>query len=240
MNFVKDYLVRRNNQKRRKNVLTEFVQNIYTADGLNLDTSRENLEQAVIELVYNNNQHAACGLLITTDGYFVTCYHCVDTNEQLYIVLPTGKKYPIQKVCAFSKKYDIALVKADIPVLSQALCYRFFVHNKLDRAVALEKDIVVVLTRWEKRLVVNGGFTDGAILKQYNVIRNTDYAFVDQVHFQAQLKHGDSGGVVISSTAKRVYGLHSNGERHNNHSFFTAWHKVIELIIYYINRQSSS
>ena len=231
--LVKLALLEEKNQKRRKDVLTEFIQNIYTADSLSPADSKNNLEQAVVELVYSNGQHAACGLLITTDGSFITCHHCIEGGISLDIVLASGKQYPVKKVCAFSKKYDIALVKAEIPELSQAYRYRFFVNNQLNQAEKLNKDIIVVLTRWNRKLIINGGLSEGHIYKSVDSrdVNNKKKIYANQAHFQIKLKAGDSGGVAISSLEKRVYGVHSCGD--NDDSLFVLWHNVMELIIRY-------
>ena len=64
--------------------LNEYIQNTYWAEDLTEEQSKKNIEESVIELVQNEKQ-VSNGLLITTNGYFLTARHCVKNIEGLKI-----------------------------------------------------------------------------------------------------------------------------------------------------------
>jgi len=234
LNILKAYKLwrlKKANERRRKSVLTDFIQNIYLADGLPDNQARDNLESSVIEIVYQNGYHSSCGLLITTDGYLITCYHCVSAGDKQSIVLADGTKYPIVKICAYSKPFDLALVKAEIPVLCEPKQYRFYVDKKIDKAMILGSRPTVTLTRWNKKLNIVGGISSGRIIPKVNVEGGS--VCNNQIYFKANLKKGDSGGTVISAIDRKVYGIHSNLSKEGGDSMCTQWCHALELIVRY-------
>lgn len=83
----------------------------------------ESISKGLVELRYNRH-HSSNGLLITTDGYFLTAKHCIRDLPET-IRLHNGSEYAITKVCAIGKKEDIALAKADIPDECHPFSYKF-------------------------------------------------------------------------------------------------------------------
>jgi hypothetical protein len=56
--------------------LDEFINSIYWGEDLRPAEARKNLEYGIIEITCGSS-HAANGLLITEDGYFITPKHCL-------------------------------------------------------------------------------------------------------------------------------------------------------------------
>lgn len=227
----------KDNELIKQQVLTDFINNIYNADDIPLSLAKQNLESSVIELIYSNGKHSSCGLLITTDGYFITCYHCIDEDLQnLSILLHDGSIYSQLKLCGYSANYDIALLKAPVPVLAQAIKYPFHIGKKLNREAKTNSNFVVTMTRWDGHLVIVGGSSNGDILQQ---IGTKDGRFIEkQVYYESSSRSGDSGGVVVRSTDLKVCGIHSSRDSSSSGRFYTQWHHAIEIISRYANSQT--
>ncbi|MEK6899728.1 MAG: hypothetical protein AABX05_01255, partial [Nanoarchaeota archaeon] len=96
--------------------LDKFTQNCRQQHPLPPNIAKQNLEQGLVELVYDNGQHAANGLLISNEGHFLTARHCVERdNLPRYLRLHDGKICSIEKVLVKGKgNLDIALAEANI------------------------------------------------------------------------------------------------------------------------------
>ncbi len=236
-NLERDLLLKIENHQRRLSVLTDFINNIYIAEDLPKNEAKKNLESAIVEIVYENNQHAANGILITTDGYFVTNLHCVVGPDRRKIILHNGECFSINKICARSKIYDLALVKADIPVVSEAIKYPFYIDIKLAQAMNHKANMIIVLTRWQKKLKIAGGVTDGKIKENSYTENGGNYK--KQVHILSDLGPGYSGGAVILSLENKIYGINSNSNESGKSGFCTQWYNVVELISKYIEHHKN-
>lgn len=222
----------KDNESIKRQVLTDFINNIYNANNLPPSLVKQNLESSIIELVYSNGDHGSCGLLISTDGYFITCYHCVNKDLQdLSILLHDGSIYSQLKLCGYSAKYDIALLKAPIPVLAQAIKYPFYIDNKLNQAVKTSSNFIVTMTRRKGALIIIGGSSHGDILEQIGMKNGT--FFEKQVHYESSSSPGDSGGAVVRSTDLKVCGIHASMDLSSSGRFYTQWHHAIEIISRY-------
>ena len=179
------------------NALEQFLSSEPDLSGL-----EENISKGIIELRYNQH-HSSSGLLITTDGYFLTAMHCVRKIPES-IRLYNGREYGITKVCTTGKKEDIALVKADIPGKCSHLSYKFSseIH---------EKDVVAMLTRREGKLKYKYGF----VFSEYNIAMTKTrdgkvYMYPNQFVVRIEGVPGDSGGLVLDKQ-KRILGITSGG-----------------------------
>lgn len=221
------------NYQNQFQALDDFVDGIYSDNNIPKDEARKNLESAVVEIVLiDNGSHNANGLLITTDGYFVTNLHCVLALGTQAIILDDGKTYPINKICTWSEEYDLALLKAEIPVISKAIKYPQASDRKLANISNYETSEIKVLTRWQKRIEIINGMSDGVVNEANALITGKSYR--SQVHFLAKLKCGDSGGIVISTQSNKIYGLLSCIAESGDHAFFSQWFEVLRLVDKYI------
>lgn len=220
------------NELIRHQVLSDFINNIYSAENLPLDIVKQNLESSVLEIIYSNGQHSSCGVLITTDGYFLTCYHCVNKDlDDLSIVLHDSSVYSDLKLCAYSKAYDIALVKAPIPVPAQAIKYPFYVHKKLNQAVKTESTLALTMTRRDGKLVIFGGLSEGNVSDSLKLHKGGLYQ--KQIRYESASQPGDSGGIIVRLADLKVCGLNSLKDIDGSAGFYAQWHNAIELISRY-------
>lgn len=212
------------NIKADKEALKEFVNNFHWGDGLTDSQAKSNLENGIVEIT--DFEGTTCnGLLITENGYFITSYHCVaDLEYELYIVTSNGKKYPIQKVCAYSKKDDVALVKANMPGSAKAMVYRFAKKYNIAKKFA-----IVMLSRNKTKLRLKGGYVHNPKLVQ--VERNGDAHLVEnQIWIEVDSVPGDSGSI-YSTMDHRIYGVHASGLTDDKKwGMCTFWFQVIKLI----------
>lgn len=235
---LRDERLLQSNSLIRKEVLTNFINNLNDSNDLPLDLVRQNLESSVIEIIYPDGSHCSCGLLITTDGYFITCYHCVNEDIQdLRILLSDGSVYPNLKLCDYSKKHDIALVKVSIPILSQAIKYPFYSNKKIHQSSYAEANLVVTMTRKSGKLVVVDGFSKDYISRKIGL---EDGGFSKkQVEYETFLIYGDSGGVVVRLADLKVCGIASGSDSRNQSlGFYTQWNSAIEIVTRYANSKT--
>ena len=111
--------------------LNEYIQNIYWAEDLTVNQLKKNIEESVIGLLRNGN-YASNGLLVTTNGYFLTARHCIKNIKELKIKNRKGDFYSLEKICEVNDAEDLALVKAKIDVEPEAIKYKFYNTNILD------------------------------------------------------------------------------------------------------------
>src|SRR4030042_10156 len=107
--------------------LDSVIQNVYLGELLSEAEAKRNLELGLVEIL-ENERHTSNGLLLTSDGYFLTPKHCVDSGiKKMKIRLHDNSLYPMKKVCAWGKKYlDVALVKAGVPDECQPIRYKLY------------------------------------------------------------------------------------------------------------------
>lgn len=158
------------------------------------------ISRGLVEIVYCGN-HSSNGLLITSDGYFLTPKHC---QRLSYIRLSTGIECRISHVCIRNKYEDLALVKADIPVEPRAIKYGF--NNVRDELFKIE-----MLTRRCGMLKKE----EGRIFSNFNPfptkLNGGRYVlYHEQFTIDIIAKPGQSGGLVIDSR-ENILGLLSGG-----------------------------
>lgn len=168
--------------------------------------------------------HRSNGLLLTGNGYFVTCYHCVEETENILVLNSRGETHPIEGVFVQSKSLDVAIVKAKINGPKEHINYKYAKSFTIGQYSTL-------LTRKDSLLEIKAAnIRHGLIRDNENThtLLNCDKTTVP----------GDSGGI-LTSTNGEIISLHSGiGVILNPHtkkeesevSISTPFHYVIKLL----------
>lgn len=198
-------------------VLEEFVQNIYWADFLSSEQSIKNLEESLVEVLYEDLQHKGNGLLITEDGYFLTANHVreedgKDCSPAKYIRDYQNEIYPIKKICQTDEREDLALLKAEIKAEKYQKRYKICNTDKL-KNFNMGEFPIQIKTR------LNGKIEDkeGSLILNYVVCEKLNYT--NQIGSDIQVRGGDSGGIIISSERRELIGFVSNGMEEGDFEF---------------------
>ncbi|MFH0798203.1 MAG: serine protease [Candidatus Woesearchaeota archaeon] len=205
-----------------------YVQQIYWAEDISVDESKYSIESNVVELV-RYGQHSSNGLLVTTNGYFLTACHCVDGVRKLN-VRHNGHEYRLEKVCAVSRENDLALAKASIDAEPEYAKYRFF--NTLNPLKQMTPVVMMVYnddSNFERR----GGWLVNSC--DMNNVKRHDGETIqlkDQYRIMADVQQGCSGGPVVCCDG-RVAGLVSNGSMKNHIGGVAKFMKCLELVVSY-------
>lgn len=173
---------------------------------MDIATSRRNIEEGLVEIT-SHGQHFSNGILVTSNGYFLTANHCVCDLSWKNVRLNNGRTYAIEKVCATNTEEDLALAKAKIPGKPEIQRYRFYNTN------LLKKIPVALVTRINGKLVEKYGFVNLAWNPhRTNLGNGSSVSYYN--HFTSYLfaSPGDSGGVIISQDG-RLVGIHSGSDR---------------------------
>lgn len=238
----KDYSLSKkkvHNATQRKKIelqgLRDFVDNIYWNDNLAPDKSIFSVEQGVVELLYKNSyQHSSNGLLLTEDGYVITCYHCINKEiENMFAGMHGNKLYEIERICSISKKRDLALIKINKKGKSKALNYRFLNNGNFSAGSVKH---IVLLTRKNGNINRIGGTTNGYMFEKvfyYKEGKNTH----EQILANMKAISGDSGGVIVSVEGE-VFGIHVGSAVDSYQAYFAAWHNALDVISKYIIKKS--
>ncbi len=210
--------------KETREALRSFIQNYHWGEDLSVSRAIRQVETGLLELLHHNGQHAANGLAVTKNGYFVTNYHCVDEEpETMRVRTSSGREYPVRSVCRSNRRADIALVKAEILGKAEPVRYRFH-----DRAVFNGKGTaVVVVTRWNGRIATHGGIAGDRI-----VSGRTRQGGIYEKHLlvHCKLRCGDSGGALVTSLGGQLAGLASSSTLAGHESCCTTWQDVLKII----------
>ncbi|MBN2459081.1 trypsin-like peptidase domain-containing protein [Candidatus Woesearchaeota archaeon] len=189
--------------------LESFLQNFYNGECLSEVDAKKNLELGVVEIV-GKKGHLANGLLVTSNGYFLTAKHCVDHEpkkmKKRKIRLHDQQEYAFEKVCVWSEERDVALAKATMPGECKPMLYKF-----CNTSVKLKEQPLLVLTRWDGKLTLRSSMLEKH-LKRKLYFKGEIYAsYGDSVP-------GDSGGSLVSLDG-RVMGIHTHTLKGNSPIF---------------------
>lgn len=168
--------------------------------------------------------HNANGLLLTKNGYFLTCYHCVTDLGDMRILDSQGRTYSIEGVCVQSKGLDVAIVKARV------IGPREHINYKYAGAVVIGQ-YATLLARRNSRLEIKGANI------RHGLMGNTEnqYMFLNCDKVTAP---GDSGGI-LTNTDGEIMSLHSGtgsiviertNKRESEVSISTPFSYVIKLL----------
>jgi len=219
-------------QKETIFLLDEFIKNIYFGEDLTQKESMRNLEEGLVEIIYNNGNHASNGLLITENGYFLTAKHCIKNNSgSLKIRLYNGNVYSIKKAYFYGRiEEDISIAKADIQTSCNVKKYKIFNTNNI--LSDFNKISVALLTRRNNKINTSYGFINKWECKKVKLLDGS--YLVNQFSLNILSKQGDSGGIFISPDG-RLVGILAAGDSSN---FATGVKilNVLELVYYYKNK----
>lgn len=197
--------------------LEEFVQNVYWAEFLSSEQSIKNLEESLVEVLYEDLQHKGNGLLITENGYFLTANHVEEEDGKdcppaKYIRNYKNEIYPIKKICQTDEREDLALLKAEIKAEKCQKMYKICNTDKLKNFYMGEFPIQIK-TRLNEKIENK----EGSLILNYIVCKKLNYT--NQVGSDIHVKNGDSGGLTISSKRGELIGLVSNGMEEGDFEF---------------------
>lgn len=189
--------------------LSGFLNNFGCFQKSTAEFSEFYIANAIIEILYANGSHLGNGLLLTQDGYFLTCDHCLtDFPGTLKARLSDGRTISHIRVCARDLDHDMALCKISLAGHGYN-CFRFCCPDKRESGQR-----AIYLGRCDGRLVRKEGNFTGLVFDLVCQTVVTEY-FVDarglisrrsqpgivryyghlQMNIEAQA--GDSGGLII-------------------------------------------
>lgn len=213
--------------------LYNFVQNLYLKESISKELSHKNIQKNTVEII-RGGRHTSNGLLISNNGYILTCYHCVEFNiSQKKVKLSNGKIYPIEKLVLISRTRDIAIIKINLPGNSEAIKIR------INRETFLQdpnRSSVLLLSRRDGSLKATGGYLHAK--RREVLVRNRNKAtrVKDSITLQLEAHRGDSGGPIVDSNASLV-GLIASGTPKKCKSSCFGILSAMSIIGYYLNKR---
>jgi S1-C subfamily serine protease len=181
-----------------KKALWKFVFQIYAGHDLSADEAKKNIEDGILEIVWDNGEHNANGILVSESGYIVTCYHCVEKKLEEKRVIYRNRRYRIKRVCADDVSRDLALVKIDTGRDPVAGKYKFLLETEIRAGSQIP---IVLLCRREGKLQRTGGFLSGW---KFHFIGGEQ----DQYVRRQATGPGDSGAAIVT-TEGELAGIHA-------------------------------
>ncbi|MFH0892743.1 MAG: serine protease [Candidatus Falkowbacteria bacterium] len=177
--------------------------------------SENYIANAVIEILYPDGSHLGNGLLLTQDGYFLTCDHCLIYPPGIMkLRMSDGRTSSRARICVRDPDHDLALCK--IPLSGdECNCFKFYVPPEKK----LSQPIIYLGRRGERLVRKEGNFTGSifntvchTVVNEYSVkgesiIRCQKYTSTQYYgHFNMNIDAavGDSGGVVITPDGSLV------------------------------------
>lgn len=179
--------------------LEQFVQQAYQGEALLPAQAIRNLEEGVIEIVYDDGSHRANGLLLTTDGYFLTADHCLgEEYKTMRVRTQAQRQYRIKRIVARDNQHDLVLGKMRGELWGQANVYRLYTER-------IAKTLpVALLTRRDGIVQRKYGFVHEYYMRE---IRKEHEVFLPFFAMVLDGRPGDSGGIVITREGQLI-GLH--------------------------------
>lgn len=182
--------------ERNLSALEGFLYQAESMDGISPEESWKIISRGLVEITYNNREHAANGILITENGYFLTSRHCVETPDNMKIS-HGGRRYRIKKICAYSPGGDIALAKIDLDGDFRPLGYM--------TATETNPKLPAVMVVMRK----------GKPVEKYGWIANNGGMICEgsenYISLNLNSRPGDSGSPLLD-TERRLIGIHSGSD----------------------------
>ena len=214
-----------------KKLLTDFVEQTKNQTSF-IEEGYNNLENRMVEFFdKDSDKHLSNGFLLTANGYIITCYHCIEKNLSYMALRLDGQVYDNFKICAFSKNYDLALIKVKS---------RFKKELKSFWREA-ESGLPIAALRYDNGKVIKetGFISRDYKIKKAKIVQSGDsqsqrYCY-EQIKFFLRGKKGFSGGPIIDCRGNLIAILTSIDEVHC--TMATPWIKISELIEYYLRNK---
>lgn len=206
--FAKRKLVE--NYRKDMSCLQNFM-NSYHEHSLDQHESFRNLEDSLVELVWEGGSHRANGILISEHGYLLTARHCIEKSDITKARLRDGKTYFLERVCAHSKydntsKDEIALAKIEVPSLPHPKKYK--INRNFDVQVNTPVCLMTLFNgRLNRRYGIIQANTNSHLLRRRDgCMQNLSDQFITNIAGNP----GDSGGIIVNPEGE-LLGIHSNG-----------------------------
>jgi len=196
-------------QKQVAQALEEFLQSFYLGETLSTERAKANLYAGLLEIVVED-QHIGGGLLVTSDGFFITANHVLDyaLKYKSCFVKLQDKKYEIERVCASTEEKDMVLAKANIPIDCESMIYKFFNSNKLDNCDSMPLNVIV---RWDNTLITEPGLYANALQADFNLDNRVHLKNNESIQFIHSLAKPGYSGSVICTPDFRLMGIVNGG-----------------------------
>ena len=215
------------NPKQLIQSLDDFIANESNAESMTDEQAHEALRTNLIEITRNNSANAQ-GVLVTEDGYFLTCLHCVNEDiSKLEVQLRDGSDYNIEKVCVIFRSYDLALAKADIPGECKAVKYKFFDSKQLDMGMSVNLVGRYCEQDYQKSGQITHLFNDIVMPDDYG----NPCSYPDNFMVNFPVGQGDSGAIAASEDY-RIMGIINAGDQANI-GMSSKWKAALDLIDFY-------
>lgn len=185
-------------------ILNAFIQQYHAGEFLSDEQAKRAVESGVVEITRPSGSHLGNGLLISDNGYFLTCSHCFDSYPaRSRIRTADGLSYRISKVNVVANLSDVALGKAEIDGPSTTRTYRFYQRQFPER-----DELVAQVTRRDGEVSYKYGKVEfpGPLEKITGDGVRIDHHLIVSL----LIKSGDSGSTIINPD-KRIMGFSSLG-----------------------------
>jgi len=142
--------------------------------------------------MYNTTTGAGSGVIISTDGYILTCYHVIEDATQIAVKLRNGDIYAAV-VIGSDKESDLAIIKIDATVLTAAV---FGDVSKLrvgETAVAIGNPLGSL-----------GGSVSAGIISSLSRDITIENQTMELMQIDAAINPGNSGGGLFDSRGNLV------------------------------------
>lgn len=212
--------------------LEEFVDNARCKKSLTVTEAYNNIRDGLVDillekeylnptdgLIYVKGKQSK-GLLITNNGYILTCEHCIEGDGWNTILKTLDGIYGLEKICFSDQKHDVALIKAEIKGYD---CSKEYIINKdFDDETLKTRFYELIKNRDEPIGQSIKKYEDHYVLKNQRQIKRDNGVIdvvMDQILFLGQAYPGDSGSPIISTNGELI-GIVTTG--HNRGLTYTA------------------
>lgn len=198
-----------------------YLQEVFLGNG-----GKHSIDDSIVELV-SGGKHSSNGLLVTTNGYFLTAFHCIDGVSGLRLV-HKGVDYPLERLCATSREDDLAFLKTRMG--GEPVHLR---HAAFAMPAKFPVPIALVMYNNQSSLERKYGWLNGSSESGY---AKTGYGktvrIKDHYAISAEVQKGNSGAPVVDPES-RIVGLVSTGAVKTDYGTLIQFTKCLDLIAMY-------
>jgi len=198
-------------QSNASNVLTkeESVESVYGSAGedvLSVSQVVNKVQDSVViidvKTVVNSfygsylSSSSGSGVIISSQGYIITCYHVIDAAKEITVTLNSGSKYAASLV-GFDEATDLAILRIQ-PKATEPLTYAK--QGCSDKLIIGEKVVAI----GNPLGTLGGTVTDGIISAKDRQITTTDNQTMTLLQTNAAINQGNSGGGLFNMDGKLI------------------------------------